>query len=162
MTPYEKMKRLIDLVESGVKPVIKWIDCGTPINEFDTYDVGMMCRVEGITDKDDLSDDNCIVFRVNTDFSEFEDFNKSVAKPTWFDDNNNPTLKWHETKAYPKNKKDWIYMQIAKDVNDPKAYSSGDMFDFVQDTRLTLYAQYESEGSKDDYMTWLENQVIKS
>lgn len=36
------------------------------------------------------------------DLSDFFEYNKTVSEPSFYDNNGNPTLKFHETKFYPK------------------------------------------------------------
>jgi hypothetical protein len=62
------------------------------------FDRGMKARVVGfaITNPEE-------VFKLDLDFSEFEESNKLLMQSNYFDKNHNPTLKWCETKFYPKN-----------------------------------------------------------
>lgn len=72
--------------------------------EYD-YDTGMKCRV--ISADHDMNGDyhngTGGTFKLTVDFSEFEEFNKSLMKPTYYDENHKPTLTWAESKYYPKN-----------------------------------------------------------
>jgi hypothetical protein len=62
------------------------------------FDRGMKARVVGyaITDPEE-------VFKLDLDFSEFEDSNKLLMQSNYYDKMGKPTLKWCETKFYPKN-----------------------------------------------------------
>jgi len=53
--------------------------------------------------------DNDGVWRISLDFSYWEEYNKQFAKANWYDKDSNPTLKWHETRFYPKNCLTTIY-----------------------------------------------------
>lgn len=61
------------------------------------FDRGMKARIVGyaITDPNE-------VFKLDLDFSEFEEANKLLMQSNYYDKNSNPTLKWCETKFYPK------------------------------------------------------------
>lgn len=62
------------------------------------FDRGMKARVVGyaITDPEE-------VFKLDLDFSEFEDSNKLLMQSNYYDKMGKPTLKWCETGYYPKN-----------------------------------------------------------
>lgn len=62
------------------------------------FDRGMKARVVGyaITDPGE-------VFKLDLDFSEFEESNKLLMQSNYYDKNSKPTLKWCETAYYPKN-----------------------------------------------------------
>lgn len=47
---------------------------------------------------------------LTVDFSEFEERNKTLARPEYFDDYGAPRLKWHETKYYPEDKRSTLYV----------------------------------------------------
>ena len=68
------------------------------------FDRGMKARVIGfsITDPGE-------VFKLDLDFSEFEEANKLLMQSNYYDSNSLPTLKWCETKFYPKNCKIHIF-----------------------------------------------------
>ena len=65
-------------------------------NEID-FDAGMKARVIGfrVVDND--------VFQLKVSFTEFEEVNKSLMLRNYYDNNHNPTLKWCETRSYPRN-----------------------------------------------------------
>jgi hypothetical protein len=62
------------------------------------FDIGMKARVVGfaITDPGE-------VFKLDLDFSEFEEANKQLMQSNYYDRSGNPTLKWSETNFYPSN-----------------------------------------------------------
>ena len=52
------------------------------------------------------------VLELALDFSEFEDFNKLLMLPNYYDDNGDPTLRWCDTKTYPKDAKETIFLNV--------------------------------------------------
>lgn len=64
------------------------------------FDSGMKALVTGfaITDPGE-------VFKLDLDFSEFEESNKLLMQSNYYDKDGRPTLKWCETKFYPKDAK---------------------------------------------------------
>jgi hypothetical protein len=60
------------------------------------FDEGMKAKVIGsrVVEKD--------VFQLTLDFSEFEEENKKLMKANYWDKNRNATLRWCETRYYPK------------------------------------------------------------
>lgn len=154
----DNMTRLLELLENGIQPVIRWVDCGVSIHEMDCYDIGMVCKVIGITETDFDDTEEVTVYGVLTEFTGFEELNKSIAQPRWYDSYGQPTLKWHETKSYPKNGKEMVYMQIS---HSDKQSSSGDMFEFVAPLSQELFEEYLADATEMSYVSWLEAQIIK-
>ena len=68
------------------------------------YDTGMKTRVVGYQDKGD----GC--FMLQTDFSEFQQYNEGLMKSNYYDKNGQPTLKWSETAYYrpTETHRDWF------------------------------------------------------
>jgi hypothetical protein len=48
-------------------------------------------------------------WKIQVDFSFWEEYNKQFARPNYYDANGEPCLRWHETKFYPDNCLDTIY-----------------------------------------------------
>ena len=61
------------------------------------FDRGMKARVKGFAIVDSGE-----VFKLDLDFSEFEEANKLLMQSNYYDKNSKPTLKWSETGYYPK------------------------------------------------------------
>jgi len=77
------------------------------------FDVGMKARIIGVQP----AENNC--FRVLFDFKEFEEANKLLAQPGYWDKDGKPTLRWHETNHYPKDcKYDWYIGADALEKNE--------------------------------------------
>ena len=65
--------------------------------------MGVICQV-------DLEDEDVVLLTV--DFSKFEAHNKGFMTPNYYDDAHSPKLKWCETKYYPENKREDIYLTL--------------------------------------------------
>lgn len=83
--------RLGDLIGEVVE-----FTAGVERTEVD-FDPGMRAEVIDAREREDD------VVRVTFDFREFAEYNKSFAKPTYYDDNGNAALRWHESRFYPNN-----------------------------------------------------------
>jgi hypothetical protein len=154
---YSKMSMLIECIKAGSYPVIRWVD--PTIEEYESYDVGMLCRAIGIIEKDSCIP-GIILYGILTDFSEFEEYNKSIATNSWIPSSANSDkdwVKWHESEFYPETKKANVYMQLAEESSGEK--SSGDMFEFLDAEAIVLFNEYASEKTTLPYVAWLEDKV---
>ena len=77
------------------------------------FDCGMKARVVGygITDPGEL-------FKLDLDFSEFEQENKKLMQSNYYGKNGRPTLKWSETSYYPSDCKTDEYFGYEFDGSD--------------------------------------------
>jgi hypothetical protein len=159
---YTKMSALIEYLKTGCSPIIRWID--PFIEEFESYDVGMICRAIGIKETDfALKSSGIVIYGITTDFSEFEEYNKSIAKETWnysSDDSSKQFVKWHESSFYPKDRREVIYLQLAEEFSGEK--SSGCMFEFVNTSSLSVFEKYKESKTELPYVAWLEKAVFDS
>jgi len=80
--------------------------------------------------------------------SNFVEYNKTKAKATWFDINNNPTKTWFETSLYPKNHIETFFC-------DPQ----DEIMEELEESQSTLYFEWTISGSGLSYVRWLEEQV---
>lgn len=69
---------------------------------------GQKARVTDVVDIRLGRKDEIPLFRVNYDFSEFEEHNKALSPKCYFDSNSDPTLKYHEHWSYPRDRKSFI------------------------------------------------------
>lgn len=102
------------------------------------YEPKMKARVISYEDRGDH-------FGLLTDFSEFEDHNKSLMTANYFDENHSPRLRWCETKFYPKDKKKKDYF----DYGTPG-------FD-VEEEKLPEHIQFTAES--EDGPLYLSNKM---
>lgn len=97
------VKELYGLVKQGFKPTIQFTDY---IGEYVEESVGvdMRCKLINATKEYDAS----IKFEI--DLNGFEEYNKSVAKPSCYEENGMEKLTWFETCMYPENGIEAIYL----------------------------------------------------
>jgi len=84
------------------------------VSSLDEFGMEPGCRavITGISPKDQ---DNCI--KIEFDWSIYAEYNKLRYSPNWRDSSNDKfTLKFHETKFYPKDHKDTWYFDAADDL----------------------------------------------
>jgi len=77
------------------------------------FDKGMKARVIGVYN------DGYDYIILTCDFSDFEEENKKFAQANYYDDNQHPTLCWHETKSYPDDKKVQVFVDSDTDKYPP-------------------------------------------
>jgi hypothetical protein len=85
------------------------------------FSPGMKARVAGLRRDEDM-------LVLDLDFAEFEDHNKALAEPNFYDDAGEPCLKWHETKSYPKDCKETVYFmadEVERDAAEFEVSSGG-------------------------------------
>jgi hypothetical protein len=82
---------------------------------------------------------DCTVLCLTLDFKDFEEANKKIAEHNYYDENEKPTLAWHETKFYPKNGITEIYADVER------VEKNEDVFD-VDQTYLWEAAEWKSPG----------------
>ena len=72
------------------------------------FDPGFVARVISINQV------NGGLLSVTVDFSEFEERNEKILRPTWPNDIGDPILKWSETDFYPTDRKTTILVYKAE------------------------------------------------
>lgn len=120
------------------------------------FDTSMKCDILSMhRDGDD-------VCRVYLDFAPYEKFNRTIAAPSFWDENRRPTLTWFETPFY-KGGKTEVYL-MADDLYE-------DMFELktVEDLR-NEFSPYQLDWVPRDadgnivhpkgYTEWLENKIL--
>lgn len=75
------------------------------------FDENMKARLIGMS----LAENQC--YRLTFDFSEFEEYNKQYEKPTFFDEHDNPTLTWSESRYYPANKLEVFFIDEDSEID---------------------------------------------
>jgi len=91
---YKELKGKVVRLLSGVE------DCETG------FEPGMLAAVCQV----DLKDEDTML--VTLDFSKFEAHNKELMSPNYYNDEHLPRLKWCETKFYPENKRDDLFLAL--------------------------------------------------
>lgn len=71
---------------------------------------GQKATVVDITDESPGPSDDETVFVLKMDFRQFEEHNKALAKPVYYDKNDLACLRFHETDWYPKDKIVEVYI----------------------------------------------------
>lgn len=89
-------KNFRDLLEKQ-KVYIEFVSM-EDVFEDEIPDERMRGRLIGINPSEDADVEE---LRVTFDLSDFEEYNKSVAKHNWYDEDEKPSLTWFETKYYP-------------------------------------------------------------
>lgn len=135
------MKEFFEICNMGVKPAIKFKEnVGDHIEE--SVDPNMMgivvsCAEEG---------SDC--YRLHVDLNPFENHNRDVAVPNWFDKNGKPSLTWFEVGRYPENGIETIYLAMEGEAP----------FEIVDDKNspISEFIKAEYKGS---YTAWLEEKL---
>lgn len=143
----KKLKELVALLDAGRQPVIKITAEGeSGTSECIDYQAGMMCRC--LSYADESFEDETVVI-IETDFSEFEDYNSALDKPVWFGRDINHRVRWKDSKFYPASKKVKIFLG-----ND-----TDDWYEIVESS--PLIEEFMKSG-KDSYVNFLEEALLKS
>jgi hypothetical protein len=151
----DKMVRLLELLDNGVQPIIRWVKNDYySIEECDAYSVSMLCKVTRYSTLPPIFDGD-ILYRVYTDFSEFESYNIAISNQFYTGE----YPQWHETSTYPEDKKYTVYMQVSGEESPDE--SSGCMFEFVETESLTTFDEYKKSNSSESYISWLEGMTIQ-
>lgn len=141
-----KISELYQLVQQGKKPVVVFGDKLS--DHFDeSVEPGMMGRIISVSDE--YKDENVSSF--NIDVESFRKHNESIAKPDWYDKDNNPTKTWFETNFYPKDGIETINLDDALHVDGLLEITK-------EDSLLSEYAADETNATV-SYVEWLENQI---
>jgi hypothetical protein len=75
-------------------------------NTLEGPDSPMRCDIKNIQREENYDDPDTgkKAYELFLDFSPYEEFNKSVAKPNFWDKEGKPTLTWFESNFYPRNR----------------------------------------------------------
>lgn len=127
---------MLELVKQGVSLEVRF---NKFINEYETnFDEYMMARLIGVLDKRDGT------LKVSFDFKEYEDYNIQFMNPDYYDENQNPSLRWVDMKYYPRNKQESFYIDSDQDIP----------FELMNDN--IALNDYKQSGTKLGYIPWLE------
>ena len=144
-----KTKDLVQLVKQGAQPIVKINDTEGVLEGPDS---GMLGRIISVGDEEAEGGTSVISFDV--DFLEFTDYNKTLAKSDWYDENGNPTLTWMQTPQYNKDAKRYTVYDMYVENSE---YSNTSYIEVVDDNKwLNKYLESKSEVS---YTRWLELQL---
>jgi len=101
------------------------------------FDAGMMGQIVSVTsDSDD-------VIRLLVDFSNYVEYNKGFEQANYYDEKGEPTLKWSETKGYPKNFRETIYLEADTDrFPPPFEIVEKSVLDFIRSWPQHAQVQY--------------------
>lgn len=153
-------KELISLVESGVKPVIivtkKFAD-GTDL----IYSEGMKTRVVAATN----DYDGCIA--LTFDCTEFDEFNRTVAKKEWYDVNTKKHtatyFEYYERKpgSTVPMVESWYF--AVSDIDSGASEEEFGHFEVEEGLNNSVFFLYRKDvelGCKMTYVQWLEDKVM--
>jgi len=146
-----KTKDLMDMLDNGVQPIIKFT---TRISDIDGPDPDMMGKVIRYRDEDVWDRESSTIF-FDIDISEFEEYNKTKAIPNWYDDKGNPTLTWFESSMYPKNGIESVCEMLVEN-SEPADLSLFEVFEISE-----YFKEYQDTGFKGTYVKFLEEKLDK-
>lgn len=116
------------------------------IEDYETFaEAGMRGRiVSAIASVDDL--------QLLVDFGVFDEHNRPLAKPTYFDAKGNPTRTAYEAGFYQPQER--MYLELNEDLTPYLEILSGE--------RAALFNDYQGDTQKGDlsYVQWLEDHVF--
>lgn len=93
-TPKEVLDRLFDAIERGETPTLRVTQSD---DEF-AAPVGFMARALACDPLPEAPN----ILRITADFAAFDEHNRTVSKPDYYDAEGVPRLHWHQTPNYPK------------------------------------------------------------
>lgn len=142
-----------DLYEKGKFPFTKMTVTKRLADLADEFDANMKCDISAVAFEG--SEDVYILY---LDFSPYEAFNKTVAVPSFWDENRNPTLTWFES-SYYKNGKVELFVQgtdLFEDFFEKKTkYDLQDEFSKETGIWIDLNENYPYQ-----YAEWLEKKIL--
>lgn len=140
-----KTRELVELVNQGVKPVIRVVR-GT---DLEGPDNGMLGRITSVGIEDIWDRENSTVEFV-IDFKEFEEINIPFAKKDWYDSNGIPCLTWMESRGYEKDSKSHgIFEMLREKQQDADLV----MIELVEENKwLTEYLKTDKKLSYTQYL----------
>lgn len=134
-----KVELLIEMINSGQQPVIRFLK----EEEYFDYEIGMLTRC--ISVNKDYDDGEEIVWMINTNFSEFKEYNKQLEKPIWI--KGDKRVCYSESSFYK--------------LEHPYFVSNASEGEFeIVDGVCSLFDEYKMSGES-SYVKWLEQQVLK-
>lgn len=86
------------------------------LNGENDFSPNQKAKVIGVSIENNSNDPKELVYQLIVDFSEFEEFNNSIAEANYWDKDHQPTLKWCETDFYPKNKRTSFFIDAYKNL----------------------------------------------
>lgn len=144
-----KTKELVELVNQGVKPVIRvirGIDLEGPDN-------GMLGRITSVGTEDVWDRENTTIEFV-IDFKEFEEVNIPFAKKDWYDSNGVACLTWMESRGYEKEVKSFGIFEMLRENGTDAELS---ILELVEENKwLTEYLKTDKKLS---YSQFLESRL---
>ena len=144
-----KTRELVELVNAGVKPVIRVIH-GT---DLEGPDNGMLGRITSVGTEDVWDRENSTVEFV-IDFKEFEEVNIPFAKKDWYDKDGVPCLTWMETKYY---ERDSVSFGIFEMLRESGTDAELSILELVEENKwLTEYLKTDKKLS---YTQFLESRL---
>lgn len=137
-----KIKDFVKLCNSGINPVIKMNKniCDYAEDSFDPEMIGKVVDV-----KIEYEDSYCLLIDMNG----YEKHNKSVASYDWFDEEGIAKVTWFDTKYYPKDGVEPLYLPFDGDIP----------FEIINQNYL--FSNYLKSGSDKTYVEFLENLVME-
>lgn len=133
-------EKIFEFLKSGKKITVKAKD-----NVYDFFDESldpkMLARIHHATEEDGL-------LKLVLDLSGFEAHNKSVAKPDWYIGSEDRMGIWMETKHYPQDGLEIVYLPIEGELP----------FELVIDD--SILKDYVDSGTTDSYIEFLEKNYI--
>lgn len=146
-----KTKDLLNLIDNGVRPIIRFTN---NILDIESADPNMIGRVIGYREIDVWERGTETVF-IDIDLSEFIEQNKSIAKKSWLDDNSIENLTWFESRYYPKNNIEGICEMLRNKFED----SELSLIEVINDNKY--FNEFTSQSEFKSYVQFLENKLDK-
>lgn len=129
----------------------KTIQFTSKIEYMEAYpEKGMRGRIVSIDEQDTHMDDlEDHVYKILFDYSEFDDFNKSLESSNYYDRNGNACLTAREAK--------WYKPQEVIYFGSPELWPFEDYFTILDDRQNALLTRFKESGAT-NYVEWLESQ----
>ncbi|MCW3793980.1 hypothetical protein OM416_20505 [Paenibacillus sp. LS1] len=112
------------------------------------FDENMKARLVNMSS----AENDC--YRLTFDFSEFEDYNKKHEKPNFYDDQQNPSLTWSESKFYPQNKIEIFYIDYESKIDFLQIIPALNMINKPEAPQLKIPEEVEA-------LAWVVDQFEK-
>jgi hypothetical protein len=112
-----KTKDLINMINNGEKPIIKFTN---NIIFFESADPEMMGKVISFDIHNDDYGNQLVVFKI--DMFEFYEYNKNIAIHCWRDSSEEPLTTWMESKYYPKDHIEEVTETVSNNYGDSILY----------------------------------------
>ena len=130
----------------------KTIQFTSKIEDMESYpEKGMRARIVSIDEEDThMSDLHDHIYKITFDYSEFDEFNKSLESANYCDRKGVACLTARESGMYET--KETIYF------GSPKLWPFEDYFTASDDRQHELLKRFKESGAK-NYVEWLESQI---